>query len=115
MRALIPAVFAVLLASPAVAQSGLPDGVEQLLTCGTVYAMKSEDAKAAGDEGGATEFYYRGDNLIWQARTSMELAGMTAAEIENVEMNFALTIGFRYGAGEAETMLAECLAAEDSP
>ena len=115
MRALSLAVLALFVVSPAFAQSDLPEGVERLVTCSTVYSPKSEDAKAAGDEGGATEFFHRGDALIWQARSTMESAGMAPDAIENVEMNFALTVGFRYGAGEAETMLAECLAAEDSP
>lgn len=115
MRALLLAPFALLFALPAAAQSTLPEGVEQLLTCGNVYSMTSEDAKDAGDEGGATEFFNRGDALIWQARSVMEGAGFDAERIENAVMTSALTTGFRYGAGEAETMLAECLAAEDSP
>jgi hypothetical protein len=115
MRAISLAVLAVLIATPALAQADLPEGVERLMTCGTVYSMQSDDAKAAGDEGGATEFFHRGDALIWQARSAMEAAGMAPDAIQNVEMNFALTVGFRYGAGEADAMLAECLAAEDSP
>ena len=75
------------------------------------------DIAAVGprDEGGATEFFNRGDALIWQARSVMEGAGFAADRIENAVMTSALTTGFRYGAGEAEDMLAECLAAEDSP
>ena len=115
MRAYLLATLLMLAAHPALAQSTLPDGVEQLLTCGNVYSMHSEDAKAAGDEGGATEFFNRGDALIWQARSVMEGAGFAADRIENAVMTSALTTGFRYGAGEAEAMLAECLAAEDSP
>lgn len=115
MRATTLALFAVLFSTPGFAQSSLPDGVEQLLTCGTVYSLKSDDDKAAGDEGGATEFYHRGDALIWQARTTMETAGLAPDAVENAVMNAALTVGFRYGAGEAETLLAECLVAEDSP
>lgn len=115
MRALSLAVLALLIAQPAMAQSDLPDGVEQLMTCSTVYSMKSDEEREAGDEGNAIEFFHRGDAMLWQARTTMEAAGMTPGDIQNVEMNFALIVGFRYGAGEDETMLAECLAAEDSP
>lgn len=115
MRALSLAVLALLVVQPAFAQSDLPEGVEHLLTCSTVYDMKSQDAKAAGDDDGATEFFNRGDAMLWQARGTMEAAGMAPEAIQNAEMNFALTIGFRYGAGEADAMLAECLAAEDSP
>jgi hypothetical protein len=115
MRAFRLALLAALTVSPAFAQGGMPDGVERLMTCGTVYSMQSDDAKAAGNEGGATEFFHRGDALIGQARSTMEAAGMAPDAIQNVEMNFALKVGFRYGAGEADAMLAECLAAEDSP
>ena len=115
MRALSLAVLVLAAATPALAQSGLPDGVEPLLTCANVYSMKSEEATTAGDTGGATEFFNRGDALVWRARSLMEGAGLSPADIENAEMNSALVTGFRYGAGEAETMLAECLAAEDSP
>src|SRR5690242_3857427 len=115
MRALSLAVLVLVAASPALAESTLPDGVEHLLTCSNVYSMKSDDAKTAGDEGGATEFFNRSDALVWQARSVMEGAGLSPADIENAEMTSALTTGFRYGAGEDETMLAECLAAEDSP
>ena len=114
MRALSLAVLALLIAQPALAQP-LPDGVEHLLTCSTVYSLKSDGDKAAGDEGSATEFFHRGDATLWQARSTMEAAGMTPEDIQNAEMNFALIVDFRYGAGEDEAMLAECLAAEDSP
>lgn len=115
MRLIALAVFAALTVTPALSQSGLPDGVDRMLNCGHVYTMKSEDAKTAGDTGGATEFFNRGDNLLWLARTTMESAGMSADAAEDAVMNTAVVIGFLYGAGEAETMLAECLAAEDSP
>ena len=115
MRALSLAVLVLVTATPAFAQSTLPDGVEPLLTCANVYSMKSQDAKTAGDDGGATEFFNRGDALVWQARSILAGAGLSPAAIEHAEMTSALTPGFRYGAGEAETMLAECLAAEDSP
>lgn len=115
MRAYLLAPLLLLAVQPAAAQSTLPDGVEPLLTCGNVYSMHSRDAKEAGDEGGATEFFNRGDALMWQARSMLEAAGYTAESIENVVMTSALTTGFRYGAGEGEAMLAECLAAEDSP
>lgn len=104
----------VLCAGPALADD-LPEGVDQLLTCGHVYSMKSEDAKALGDEGAATEFYHMGDNLIWMARGRMEAAGFAPDAVENVVMNTALTVGFRYGAGEDEALFTECLAAADSP
>ncbi|MFY8030981.1 MAG: hypothetical protein ACOVO5_04030, partial [Devosia sp.] len=99
MRLIALAVLAALTVTPAFSQSGLPDGVDKLLTCGHVYLMKSEDAKTAGDTGGEAEFFNRGDNLLWQARTTMESAGMSADAAEGAVMNAALTIGFRYGAG----------------
>ena len=115
MRALSLAVLVLVTATSAFAQSTLPDRVEPLLTCANVYSMKSQDAKTAGDDGGATEFFNRGDALVWQARSILEGAGLSPADIENAEMTSARTTGFRYGAGEAETMRAGCLAAEDSP
>lgn len=111
-------VLAVLCAAgPALAQSdtALPEGVDQLVTCSTVYSMKSDDARAAGDEGTATEMFHMGDNLLFLARSRLEAAGYTAQAITDIEMNYALMIGFRYGAGEDEAMLAECRAAEDTP
>jgi hypothetical protein len=115
MRALFLAPLLLLAATPASAQSALPEGVAQLVTCSNVYSMHSDDAKTAGDEGTATEFFHLSDALLGQARAVMESAGYTASDIEDVEMNNALVTGFRYGAGEAETMLAECLAAADAP
>ena len=76
MRALSLAVLTLLVAQPALGQSELPEGVEHLLTCATAYSLKSDEAKEAGDEGGATEFVTRGDALTWQARSTMEGAGM---------------------------------------
>lgn len=115
MRAFLLAPFLLLAVPPALAQSTLPEGVERLVTCANVYSMHSEDAKTAGDEGTATEFFYMSEALLGQARAVLESAGYSPDGIENVEMTSALTTGFRYGAGEAETMLAECLAAADSP
>ena len=115
MRALLLVPLALLFVQPAIAQSTLPDGVEPLLTCGNVYSLKSDDAKEQGDEDTATEFFYRGDALIWQARSMLEAAGYDANRVENVVMTSVLTTSFRYGAGEGEAMLADCLAAEDSP
>jgi hypothetical protein len=115
MRALLVALPVLLLLQPAQAQSTLPEGVEQLLTCANVYSMKSDAAKEEGDDGAATEFFNMGDALVWQARAVLEAAGYTADRIENVEMNSALVTGFRYGAGEDQSMLDECLAAADSP
>jgi hypothetical protein len=114
MRALLflPLPF---LASPALADSHLPEGVQQLLTCATVYSLRSDDAREAGDEGTATEFFNMGDALVWQARAVMESAGYAPDAIENAEMNSALITGLRYGGGEGEAMLDECLAAADSP
>jgi hypothetical protein len=114
MRPVLLAPLLLVISAPAFADD-LPPGVDSLLTCGHVYSMKSEDAKAAGDEGGATEFFHMGDNLIWQARTTLEGAGYAADAVENVVMNNSLITGFRYGAGEADTMFEECLAAADSP
>lgn len=102
-------------AAPAVAQSDLPEGVEQLMACAHTYSMRSDDAREAGDEGAATEFYNMGDALLWQARSILEAAGYDAQQVEDVEMNSALVTGFNYGAGMGEEMLADCLAAWDSP
>ena len=109
--ALAVAVFAV----PARAQDDLPEGVEALLTCATVYSMRSDEAREGGDEGTATEFSHMGDAVRWQAVATLEGAGYSAEAIEDVEMNFALMTGFNYGAGMGEQMLADCLAAWDSP
>jgi hypothetical protein len=114
MRTILAASLA-LLAAPAFAANDLPEGVEQLMTCGHVYAMRSTEMKEAGDEGTATEFFNMSDALIWQAKTTLEGAGYTAEQINDVDMNFALTTGFNYGAGMGEQMLADCLASWDSP
>ena len=100
---------------PASAQNELPEGVDQLMTCAHVYSLKSEDAAAAGDEGAKTEFFHVGDALLGQAKLTLESAGYSADEIENVDMNYALTTGFNYGASMGEEMLADCLAAADTP
>jgi hypothetical protein len=116
MRGVVLVLALLCVSDPALAQSDpLPEGVEQLMTCSTVYSMKSDEARAAGDEGTATEMFHMGDNLLYLARSRMQTAGYTAQTITDVEMNYALMIGFRYGAGEGEAMLADCLAAEDTP
>jgi hypothetical protein len=56
-----------------------------------------------------------GDALIWEARTSLEVAGYSPEQIENIDQNYALTTGFNYGAGMADEMLETCLSAWDSP
>ena len=53
--------------------------------------------------------------MLWQARSTLESAGYTAAEIDTLDMNHALTTGFNHGAGMSEQMLSDCLAASDSP
>jgi hypothetical protein len=114
MRWILGVTALALLTVPAAAQNDLPEGVEQLMTCGHVYSLRSTDAKDAGDEGVATEFFNMGDALLWQARTTLEGAGYTAEQIQDIEMNSALINGFSYGA-DGESMLATCLAAWDSP
>lgn len=100
---------------PAAAADDLPEGVEQLMTCATVYSIRSDEADEAGDADSALEFFHMGDALLWQARSTLEAEGYTAQQVEDVEMNFALMTGFNYGAGMGEEMLADCLAAWDSP
>ncbi|HHY48799.1 MAG TPA: hypothetical protein GYA10_03535 [Alphaproteobacteria bacterium] len=105
---------AALLAVSALADD-LPEGVGQTLTCGHVYSLRSEELRQAGDDGGATELSYMSDALLQQARVLLEGSGYTAAEIDDIDMSHALTTGFNYGAGMGEQMLADCLAAWDSP
>lgn len=100
---------------PAAAQNELPDGVDQLMTCAHVYSMRSQEAAEAGDAGAQAEFFNMGDALLWQAKSTLEAAGYTAEQVNDVDMNYALTTGFNYGAGMADEMLATCLAAWDSP
>jgi hypothetical protein len=115
MRLLLAAGLVAATVAPVLAANDLPEGVEQLMTCGHVYSMKSDDAAQAGDAGAQAEFFNMSDALLWQARSAMEAAGYTAVQINDVDMNFALTTGFNYGAGMGEQMLADCLAAWDSP
>lgn len=103
------------LSFPAAAQESLPAGVERLLTCASVYSMRSDEAREAGDEDGATEFFNMGEALRWQAVATLEAAGYAADAVADVEMNFAQLAGFGHGAGGGEQMLADCLAAWDSP
>jgi hypothetical protein len=115
MRLILAAVLLASATLPAAAANDLPDGVEQLLTCGHVYSMKSQDAKDAGDSGAETEFFNMGDALRWQARAKLEEAGYNPQQIDDIDSNYALMTGFNYGAGMGEEMLSDCLAAADSP
>jgi hypothetical protein len=99
---------------PAVAENDLPSGVAELLVCSHVYSMKSEEATAAGDEAASLELFNMGDALLVQAQNTLLEAGYTADQIDDIDMNFALTTGFNY-ASDQEKMLATCLAAWDSP
>jgi hypothetical protein len=108
-------VLAAAAASPALAENDLPDGVAELFVCSHVYAMKSEEATEAGDEASSLEFFNMGDALLVQAQNTLLDAGYTAEQVDDIDMNLALTTGFNYGAGEGEAMLANCLAAWDSP
>lgn len=109
MRAAATLIIMTASLSPALAQDDLPEGVKQLLTCGHTFMLHSDDQKAKGDEGAATEFYYRGDELLWRARLTLEQAGYDATRIGNVVDTAALTTGFSYGGGAAETLLADCI------
>jgi hypothetical protein len=111
----VAALLAALVALPAAAAEGLPEGVEQLLTCGSVYSMRADEVAEAGDADSEAEFRNMGEALIWQAEATLAAAGFTAGEIEDAEMNSALLTGFNYGAGMGEELLADCLAAWDSP
>jgi hypothetical protein len=106
------AAFALVFVAPVVAQE-IPPAAVQALLCGHVYSLASEDDQVAGDEGTATEFYYRGDELIWRARLTLEEAGFDAGAVQGAVDSSAMTTGFRYGAGEAGALLAECLAVEE--
>jgi hypothetical protein len=99
---------------PAVAENDLPSGVAELLVCSHVYSMKSEEATTAGDEAASLEFFNMGDALLVQAQNTLLESGYTADQIDDIDMNFALTTGFNY-ASDQENMLATCLAAWDSP
>jgi hypothetical protein len=114
MRLLVLSAF-FLVTTPALAANDMPEGVEPMLVCAHVYSLKSADAQEAGDEGAATEFFNMGDALSWQAKGSLESAGYTAKQIDNIDMNIAMMTGFNYGAGMAEELLANCLASSDSP
>lgn len=100
---------------PAWAAGELPEGVDQLLTCGHVYSLRSADAQAAGDADSEAEFFNMSEALLWQARTTMEAAGYDAQGIQNVVDNNAMMTGFNYGTGQGDAMLEDCLAAWDSP
>jgi|SRR5690606_8048599 hypothetical protein len=115
MRLMLAAALVAASAVPAAAQNELPEGIDELMTCRHAYSMRSADAQEAGDEATATELFNMSDALYWQARAVLESAGYSADEIDNVDMNYALVTGFSYGAGMGEDMLAECLAAWDSP
>jgi hypothetical protein len=107
--------FLAVVATPVFAANDLPEGVEPTLVCAHVYSLRSDDAREAGDEGAATEFFHMGDTLSWQAKGSLESAGYTAEQIDSIDMNIAMMTGFNYGAGMAEELLANCLAQWDSP
>lgn len=112
---LVAAILVLAACLPAQAASDLPDGVEQLLTCGHVYSLRGDDARQSGDDGAAFEFSNMGQALLGQARTTLEGAGYDSGQIDDIDANAALMTGFNYGAGMGEEMLAGCLAAWDSP
>jgi hypothetical protein len=115
MRLMLAALLVAAAIVPAAAANDLPDGVAELLTCGHTYSLKSQDAAEAGDPDTEAEFFNMGDALLWQARSMLEAAGYSAQQIDDIDMNNALTTGFNYGAGMGEEMLQTCLAAWDSP
>lgn len=110
--AIAASVFALAFIAPVAAQE-IPPAAEQALLCGHVFSLKSGDDTAAGDQGAATEFYYRGDELIWRARLTLEEAGFDMEAVQGAVDSSAMMTGFRYGAGEADALLAECLAMEE--
>lgn len=114
MRLILAAALFAGFATVSMAADDLPEGVEQAISCSTVYSLHSDELREKGDEAGAAEFFNMGDALRGQAVAGMENAGFSADQVNDVEMNYALIIGFGYGS-DPETMLADCLAAWDSP
>lgn len=114
MRRLFFAVPILMLAAPLAAQE-IPAHVEPLLTCGHVFSLHSMDAGEAGDPDTEAEFFNMGDALLWQAQVALQEAGFAEAVIQDVLLNSGITVGFRYGGGEKQALLADCLAGWDSP
>lgn len=113
MRSLLTIALLLAGTSSAFAVDNLPEGAEELLGCGHVYSMKADDAKEAGDEGGATEMQGMSDAYMGRADILLAEAGLDEVERENVVMSTALIFGFRYGAGEGDDIIAAC--GDDTP
>lgn len=98
-----------LTAAPAFAQD-IPADAEHALSCSTIFSVKADDARDAGDGGTATELSYRSDELNARGVLILQGAGFTDADIENVLMNTAMKVGFLTGAGEPPYSDEECFA-----
>lgn len=113
----IAALSACLLASTSAFAQDIPPRAAEILRCGIAFQNHSDALKETGDSGGATEFLYRGDELVQRATYMLQDAGFGADAVENVVMNTVLTASFEYGAGP-DALIAECItsvADDDSP
>lgn len=115
MRLPIALALALATISPSLAQVPIAPEIERMMSCGYVYSLRSKDAETAGDPDTAAEFFNRADNLLWLAREQLLQAGHDVSVVDDILSNSAVTTGLEYGFGNGETMLAQCLAEEDSP
>lgn len=108
---LLPAA-ALLLACPSLAwaqPADIPPEIDKVLVCSTVFSLRGTDARDAGDEGGYTEWSNRGAELEGRAALMLADAGFAADGIENIRMNYSVTVGFEVGLGMPRFSFEDCL------
>ena len=110
MRRLLIAVPFICLAMPVAAQqSGVSPEIDKVLVCATMFSLKAEDDKAIGDDGGHLEWSMRADELAEPRRTDAGRGRLRCAmDIENVQMNYALTAGLEAGLGAPRFSFEDC-------
>lgn len=99
-----------LLAVPALAQDTVPPEAELVLSCSIIFSLKASDAKDAGDAGAETEWTFRSDELEARGRGMLADAGWAEATIEDVVINYALTVSFNTTLGAPPFTDQECFA-----
>ena len=109
MRRLLFAVPFICLAMPVAAQpSGVSPEIDKVLVCATMFSLKAEDDKAIGDDGGHLEWSMRADELANRGGLMLGEAGFDATDIENTQMNYALTAGLEAGLGAPRFSFEDC-------
>jgi hypothetical protein len=108
--------IALLASSSAIAQEVSPDA-QAALHCGVAFDNHSKALEEAGDVGGATEFRFRGEELLQRGELMLVNAGFDAQGVEDVVMNTVIKTSFEYPF-DPDGMIEDCIRTvvdEDSP